>query len=60
MPAVDPFPRWMEGVASVGRTGESHMPAAVDQVVAADLARFKDFMETRDEGTGPGRGEIAV
>jgi uncharacterized membrane protein len=34
--------------------------AAVNQVVAADLARFKDFIEARDEETGSRRGEIAV
>ena len=31
---------------------QSYMLAAVDQVVAADLGRFKDFMETRAGGTG--------
>ena len=30
---------------------------AVNQVVAADLARFKDFIEARDETTGSRRGE---
>ena len=34
--------------------------AAVNQVVAADLARFKDFIEARGEETRPWRGEIAV
>jgi uncharacterized membrane protein len=38
---------------------EGYMLAAVNQVVAADLARFKEYMEARDE-TGTGRGEIAV
>jgi uncharacterized membrane protein len=33
---------------------------AVNQVVAADLARFKDFIEARAEETGSWRGEIAV
>jgi uncharacterized membrane protein len=33
---------------------------AVNQVVAADLARFKDFIEARGEETGSWRGEIAV
>jgi uncharacterized membrane protein len=39
---------------------ESYMIAAVNQVVAADLARFKDFIETRDDGAVSWRGEIAV
>ena len=33
---------------------------AVNQVVAADLARFKDFIEGRAEEAGSGRREIAV
>ena len=33
---------------------------AVNQVVAADLARFKDFIEGRGEEAGSWRGEIAV
>jgi hypothetical protein len=32
----------------------------VNQVVAADLARFKDFIEARDEKTSVSRGEIAI
>src|SRR5665647_1078895 len=42
------------------KTNESYMLAAVNQVVAADLARFKDFIEARGEQTGSWRGEIAV
>jgi uncharacterized membrane protein len=38
----------------------SEVLAAVNQVVAADLARFKDFIEARDEETSSLRGEIAV
>ena len=38
----------------------SEVLAAVNQVVAADLARFKDFIEARAEETGSWRGEIAV
>jgi uncharacterized membrane protein len=38
----------------------SEVLAAVNQVVAADLARFKDFIEARGEETGSWRGEIAV
>jgi uncharacterized membrane protein len=38
----------------------SEVLAAVNQVVAADLARFKDFIEARDEKTSALRGEIAV
>jgi uncharacterized membrane protein len=34
--------------------------AAVNQVVAADLERFKDFIEARAAETGSGRGEIHV
>jgi len=41
-------------------TNESYVLAAVNQVVAADLARFKDFIEARGEQTGSWRGEIAV
>ena len=33
---------------------------AVNQVVAADLARFKDFIEARGEETESRRGAIAV
>jgi uncharacterized membrane protein len=35
----------------------SQVLAAVNQVVAADLARFKDFIEARDEETDSRRGE---
>lgn len=38
----------------------SEVLAAVNQVVAADLARFKDFIEARDENAGSWRGEVAV
>jgi hypothetical protein len=38
----------------------SEVLAAVNQVVVADLARFKDFIEAYDEETGSWRGEIAV
>ena len=38
----------------------SEVLAAVNQVVAADLARFKDLIEARGEETGSRRGEIAV
>ncbi len=38
----------------------SEVLAAVNQVVAADLARFKDFMESHGEETGSERGKIAV
>jgi uncharacterized membrane protein len=41
-------------------TNESYVLGAVNQVVAADLARFKDFIEARGEQTGSWRGEIAV
>ena len=41
-------------------TNESYVLRAVNQVVAADLARFKDFIEGRGEVTGSWRGEIAV
>ncbi len=34
--------------------------AVVNQVVAADLARFQDFIEARAEGTGSWSGEIVV
>ncbi len=37
----------------------SEVLAAVNQVVAADLARFKDLVEARGE-TGSRRGELAV
>jgi uncharacterized membrane protein len=33
---------------------------AVNQVVAADLARFKDFIEARRAGTGSRHGEFAA
>ena len=36
---------------------ESYMVAAVNQVVAADLARFKDLIEVRGDETGSLRGE---
>lgn len=42
------------------KSNESYVLAAVNQVVAADLARFKDFIEARGEETGSWRGEIAV
>ena len=38
----------------------SDVLGAVNQVMAADLARFKDFSEARGEKTGSWRGEIAV
>ena len=38
----------------------SEVLAAVNQVVAADLARFKDFIEGRGEKTGSWRGEVAA
>jgi len=41
-------------------TNESYVLGAVNQVVVADLARFKDFIEARGERTGSWRGEIAV
>ena len=41
-------------------TNESYVLGAVNQVVVADLARFKDFIEARGEQTGSWRGEIAV
>ena len=37
------------------KTNESDVLAAVNQVVAADLARFKDFIEARV--TRPAHGE---
>jgi uncharacterized membrane protein len=36
---------------------ESYVLAAVNQVVAADLARFKDFIEARADETGSRRDE---
>jgi uncharacterized membrane protein len=42
------------------KANESYVLAAVNQVVAADLARFKDFIEARAEQTGSWRNEIAV
>jgi uncharacterized membrane protein len=39
---------------------ESYMLAAVNQVVAADLARFKDFIEARGQATGSWQGDVAV
>ena len=42
------------------KANESYVLAAVNQVVVADLARFKDFIEARAEETGSWRGEIAV
>ncbi len=39
---------------------ESYMLAAVNEVVAADLGRFKDFIEARVQGSGSRLGEIAV
>jgi uncharacterized membrane protein len=38
----------------------SEVLAAVNQVVAADLARFKDLVEARDKDAGSWRGEVAV
>ena len=38
----------------------SEVLAVVNQVVAADMARFKDFIEARGDQTGSWRGEIAV
>jgi Tol biopolymer transport system component len=44
--------------------GEIETPAevleAVNQVVAADLARFKDFIEARRAGAGSPRAESAA
>jgi uncharacterized membrane protein len=42
------------------RAHESYVLAAVNQVVAADLARFKDLIEAGAEEAGSWRGEIAV
>jgi uncharacterized membrane protein len=42
------------------KTHESYVLDAVNQVVVADLARFKDLIEARAGETGSGRGEIAV
>ena len=42
------------------KANESYVLAAVNQVVVADLARFKGFIEARAEETGSWRGEIAV
>jgi uncharacterized membrane protein len=42
------------------KANESYVLAAVSQVVAEDLARFKHFIEARGEVTGSWRGEIAV
>ena len=39
---------------------ESYVLAAVNQVVAADLARFKDLIEARGAGTGSRRSEFAA
>jgi uncharacterized membrane protein len=39
------------------KANEGYMLTAVNQVVAADLARFKDFIEARGEQTGSWRGE---
>ena len=39
---------------------ESYVLAAVNQVVAADLGRFKDFIEARGEETGAWHDKIAV
>jgi len=38
----------------------SEVLAAVNQVVAADLARFKDLIEARGAGTGSRRAELAA
>jgi uncharacterized membrane protein len=42
------------------KSNESYVLAAVTQVVTADLARFKDFIEARGEETGSWRGEMGV
>jgi uncharacterized membrane protein len=42
------------------KANESYVLAAVNEVVAADLGRFKEVVETRDERSGSWRGEIAV
>jgi uncharacterized membrane protein len=42
------------------RETPAEMLEAVSQVVAADLARFKDLIEAHAEETGPRRVEIAV
>jgi uncharacterized membrane protein len=42
------------------KSNESYVIGAVNQVVAADLARFKDFIEAHGEDAGSWRGEIAV
>jgi uncharacterized membrane protein len=42
------------------RETPAEMLEAVNQVVAADLARFKDIIEARGEETGPRRVAIAV
>jgi len=42
------------------KSNESYVLAAVNQVVATDLARFKDFIEARAEETGSRRSEITV
>jgi len=42
------------------KSNESYMLGVVNQTVAEDLARFKDFIEARGEETGSWRGEIAV
>jgi uncharacterized membrane protein len=39
------------------KSNESYVLAAVNQVVAADLARFKDLIEARGQATGSRRGE---
>jgi uncharacterized membrane protein len=42
------------------KSNESYVLGVVNQTVAEDLARFKDFIEARGEETGSWRGEIAV
>ena len=42
------------------KTNESYVLAAVNQVVATDLARFKDFIEGRGEVTGSRRDETLL
>jgi uncharacterized membrane protein len=42
------------------KASESYVTAAVNEVVAADLARFKDLIEARDEAAGSRRGENAA
>ena len=41
-------------------TNESYVLSALNQVVTADLARFKELIEARGEARGSRRGEIAI